>query len=132
MPFGVREELLNPIDVQPESNSPVTAESSSTSRSLLNNYDRSTDSDEVLEVTSPPVSQERMGSLTVTELPRYHSLVEDFGRLADRWMASGQLMGPASVGGGYLLNLQIPLSGEEGDTLLGEFAREENNEEEDL
>ena len=98
----------------------------------MNNDDGSADSDEVLEATSPLVSQERMGSLTVTELPRYHSLVEDFGRLADRWMASGQLMGPASVGGGYLLNLQIPLSGEEGDTLLGEFAREENNEEEDL
>ena len=73
-----------------------------------------------------------MGSLTVTELPRYHSLVEDFGRLADRWMASGQLMGPANVGGGYLLNLQIPLSGEEGDTLLGEFAREEDDDEIDL
>ena len=73
-----------------------------------------------------------MGSLTVMELPRYHSLVEDFGRLADRWMASGQLMGPANVGGGYLLNLQIPLSGEEGDTLLGEFAKEEDDEEKNL
>ena len=73
-----------------------------------------------------------MGSLTVTELPRYHSLVEEFGRLADRWMASGQLMGPANVGGGYLLNLHIPLSGEEGDMLLGEFAREEEDEEMDL
>ena len=70
-----------------------------------------------------------MGSLRVTDLPRYHSLVEDFGRLADRWMAAGQLMGPANVGGGYLLNLQIPLSGSEGDALLGEFAREENKAE---
>ena len=132
MPFGVREELLNPINVQPESNSPVTAGSSSSSRSPSNNVDESDISDEVLEVTSPLVSQERMGSLTVTELPRYHSLVEDFGRLADRWMAAGQLMGPANVGGGYLLNLQIPLSGEEGDTLLGEVAREEDDEEMDL
>ena len=73
-----------------------------------------------------------MGSLTVTELPRYHSLVEDFGRLADRWVAAGQLRGPVNVGGGYLLNLQIPLSGEEGDTLLGEFAREEDDEEMNL
>ena len=39
-------------------------------------------------------------------------------------------MGPANVGGGYLLNLQIPLSGSEGDTLLEEFAREQNSEEE--
>ena len=58
-------------------------------------------------------------------------MVEDFGRLADRWMAAGQLMGPAKVGGGYLLNLQIPLSGNEGDALLGEFTREQN-EAEDL
>ena len=129
MPFGVREESLSPINVQPANNSPVTVESLSTSRSPSSNDDRSGDSDEVLEVTSPLVSQERMGSLTVTELPRYHSLVEDFGRLADRWMASGQLMGPASVGGGYLLNLQIPLSGSEGDMLLREFAREEDDEE---
>ena len=70
-----------------------------------------------------------MGSLRVTDLPRYHSLVEDFGRIADCWMAAGQLMGPANVGGGYLLNLQIPLSGNEGDALLGEFAREEDEEE---
>ena len=60
-----------------------------------------------------------MGPQTVTDLPRYHSLIEDFGRLADRWMAAGQLRGPANVGGGYLLDLRIPLSGEEGDVLLG-------------
>ena len=96
----------------------------------MSNDNGSADFNEVLEVTSPLVSRERMGSLTVTELPRYHSLVEDFGRLADRWMASGQLMGPANVGGGYLLNLQISLSGEEGDTLLGDFAREGDDEEE--
>ena len=77
---------------------------------------------------SPQVSQETMGSQRVTDLPRYHFLVEDFGRLADRWMAAGQLRGLANVGGGYLLDLQIPLSGEEGDVLLGEIARD--NEEE--
>ena len=63
-----------------------------------------------------------------TDLPRYHSLVEDFGRLADRWMAAGQLRGPVNVGGGYLLDLQIPLSGEEGDVLLGEIARDNEGE----
>ena len=78
-------------------------------------------SNEVSEVTSPQVSLETMGPATVTDLPRYHSLVEDFGRLANRWMAAGQLRGPANVGGGYLLDLQIPLSGEEGDVLLGEL-----------
>ena len=69
-----------------------------------------------------------MGPATVTDLPRYRSLVEDFGRLADRWMAAGQLRGPANVGGGYLLDLQIPLSGKEGDVLLGELARDNKGE----
>ena len=69
-----------------------------------------------------------MGLQTVTDLLRYHSLVEDFGRLADHWMAAGQLRGPANVGGGYLLNLQIPLSGEEGDVLLGEIVRDDKEE----
>ena len=54
---------------------------------------------------SPQVSLEMMGSQTVTDLPRYHPLVEDFGQLADRWMAAGQLRGPVNVGGGYLLDL---------------------------
>ena len=72
---------------------------------------------------SPQVSQEMMGPSTVTDLPRYHSLVEDFRRMADRWMAAGRLRGLANVGGGYLLDLQIPLSGEEGDVLLGEIVR---------
>ena len=85
-------------------------------------------SNEVLAVTSPQVSLETMGPATVTDLPRYHSLVEDFGRLADCWMAAGQLRGPVNVGGGYLLDLQIPLSGEEGDVLLGEFARDNEGE----
>ena len=83
----------------------------------------SVDSNEASEVMSPQVSQETMGLATVTDLPRYHSLVEDFGRLADRWMAAGQLGGLANIGGGYLLDLRIPLSGEEGDILLGEIAR---------
>ena len=69
-----------------------------------------------------------MGPQRVTDLPRYYSLVEDFGRLADRWMAAGQLIGPANAGGGYRLNLQIPLSGEEGDALLGEIVRDNEGE----
>ena len=63
-------------------------------------------SNEVSEVMSPQVSLETMDPSTVTDLPRYHSLVEDFGRLADCWMAAGQLRGPANVGGGYLLDCQ--------------------------
>ena len=86
------------------------------------------DSNEVSEVMSPQVSLETMGPQTVTDLLRYHSLVEDFGRFADRWMAAGQLRGPVNVGGGYLLDLQIPLSGEEGDILLGEIARDNEGE----
>ena len=88
----------------------------------------SVDSKEVLEVMSPQVSLETTGPQRVTDLLRYHSLVEDFGRLADRWMAAGQLRGPANVGGGYLLDFQIPLSGEEGDVLLGEIARDDEGE----
>ena len=88
----------------------------------------STDLNKVLEVMSPQVSLETMGPRMVTDLPRYHSLVEDFGQLADCWMAAGQLRGPANVGGGYLLDLQIPLSGEEGDVLLGEIARDNEGE----
>ena len=88
----------------------------------MNSNNESNKSNEVLEATSPQVSQERMGSQRVTGLPRYHSLVEDFSRLADHWMAAGQLRGLANAGGGYLLDLTIPLSGEEGDVLLGEIA----------
>ena len=88
----------------------------------------SVDSNKVSEVMSPQVSQEMMGPATVMDLPRYHSLVEDFGRLADRWMAAGQLRGLANVGGGYLLDLRIPLSGEEGDVLLGEIASNDEGE----
>ena len=89
----------------------------------MSSDEESVGSNEVLEVMSPQVSQETMGPVTVMDLPRYHSLVEDFGRLADCWMAAGQLRGPANIGGGYLLDLQIPLSGEEGDVLLGEIMR---------
>ena len=97
----------------------------------MSSDEESVDSNEVSEVMSPEVSLETMGAQTVTDLPRYHSLVEDFGRLADRWMAAGQLRGPVNVGGGYLLDLRIPLSGEEGDVLLGEITRD-NEEEMDL
>ena len=48
--------------------------------------------------------------------------------MADRWMAAGQLRGLANVGGGYLLDLRIPLSGEEGDILLGEIMRDNEGE----
>ena len=90
----------------------------------MSSVKESVGSNEVSEVMSPQVSLETMSSQTVTDLPRYHPLVEDFGRLADRWMAAGQLRGPANVGGGYLLDLWIPLSGEEGDVLLGEITRD--------
>ena len=94
----------------------------------MSSDEESVGSNEVSVVMSPQVSQETMGPLIVTDLPRYHSLVEDFGRLADRWMAAGQLRGPANVGGGYLLDLRIPLSGEEGDILLGEIERSNKGE----
>ena len=131
MQFGAREESQSSINVQPKNSLSAIAELLNTSKGCLSNEDESDDSSEALEVTSPQVSQKRMGSLRVMNLPRYHSSVEDFRRLADRWSVAGQLMGPANVGGGYLLNLQIPLSGNEGNTLLGEFAREQN-EAEDL
>ena len=88
------------------------------------------DSSEVLEVMSPQVSLETMGPMGVQDLPRYHSIVEDFRGVADRWMAAGHLRGPVNVGDGYLLELTIPLSGEEGDILLGQLDQEENSNEE--
>ena len=94
----------------------------------MSSDEESVGSNEVSEVMSPQVSLETMGPATVMDLPSYHSLVEDFGRLADRWMAAGQLRGPANIGGGYLLDLRIPLSGEEGDVLLGELARDNKGE----
>ena len=94
----------------------------------MSSDEESVSSNEVLELMRPQVSLETMDPQTVMDLPRYHSLVEDFGQLADRWMAAGQLRGPANIGGGYLLDLRIPLSGEEGDVLLGEIARDNKGE----
>ena len=87
------------------------------------------DSNRVLEVMSPQVSLEMMGPMGVQDLPRYHSLVTDFREVADRWMAAGCLRGLANIGDGYLLELSIPLSGEEGDILLGQLDREESSDE---
>ena len=88
-------QIVKPFVVKPASSSHRSVRSSSTSKSCANSNDESDGSDEVLEATSPQVSRERKGSQTVMDLPRYHSLVEDFSRLADRWMAAGQLRGPA-------------------------------------
>ena len=81
------------------------------------------DLSEVLEVMSPQVRVERMGPATVEDLPRYHSLVERIDKVANRWRSTGCLMGPANVGDGYVLEVQIPLSGEEGDFVLGQMDR---------
>ena len=43
-------------------------------------------------------------------------------------MAAGQLRGLANAGGGYLLDLTIPLSGEEGDVLLGEIVQSDEGD----
>ena len=45
----------------------------------MSSNEESIDSNEGLEVMSPQVSLETMGPQTVTDLLRYHSLVEDFG-----------------------------------------------------
>ena len=58
------------------------------------------------------VRVERMGPATVEDLPRYHSLVERIDEVANCWRSTGCLMGPANVGDGYVLEVQIPLSGE--------------------
>ena len=128
MLFKDEGQLLSPINVQHECSLPLSARSSPHSRSPASSDEESVGSNEVSAVMSPQVSLETMGPQKVTDLPRYHSLVEDFGRLADRWMAAGQLRGPANVGGGYLLDLRIPLSGEEGDVLLGEIVRDSEGE----
>ena len=72
---------------------------------------------------SPQVRVERMGPAMVEDLPRYHSLVERIDKVANRWRSTGRPMGPASVGDGYVLEVQIPLSGEEGDFVLGQMDR---------
>ena len=81
------------------------------------------DSSEVLEVMSPQVRVERMGPAMVEDLPRYHSLVQRIDEVADCWRSTGCLMGPANIGDGYVLEVQIPLSGEEGDFMLGQVDR---------
>ena len=70
---------------------------------------------------SPQVRVERMGPVTVEDLPRYHPIVERIDKVANRWQSTGRLMGPANVGDGYVLEVQIPLSGEEGDFMLGQM-----------
>ena len=62
-----------------------------------------------------------MGPATVEDLPRYHSLVERINEVTNRWRSTGRLMGPANIGDGYVLEVQIPLSGEEGDFMLGQM-----------
>ena len=118
--------------VQPACNLPVSARSLPLYRTPANNDEGVINSSEVLEVMSPQVSLEMMDPMGVQDLLRYHSLVEDFREVADRWMAAGHLRGLANVGDGYLLELTIPLSGEEGDVLLGQLDREENSNEESL
>ena len=72
---------------------------------------------------SPQVRVERMGPATVEDLPRYHSLVERIDKVANCWRSTGRLMGLANIGDGYILEVQIPLSGEEGDFVLGQMDR---------
>ena len=72
---------------------------------------------------SPQVRVERMGPATVEELPRYHSLVKRIDEVANHWRSTGRLMGPVNVGDGYVLEVQIPLSGEEGNYMLGQMDR---------
>ena len=64
-----------------------------------------------------------MGPAMVEELPRYHSLVERINKVANRWRSTGRLMGQANIGDGYVLEVQIPLSGEEGNYMLGQMDR---------
>ena len=64
-----------------------------------------------------------MGPAMVEDLPRYHSLVERIDEVANCWRSTGCLMGPANVGDGYVLEVQIPLSDEEGNFVLGQMDR---------
>ena len=72
---------------------------------------------------SPQVRVERMGPTIVEDLPRYHPMVERIDEVANRWRSTGHLMGLANIGDGYVLEVQIPLSGEEGDFVLGQMDR---------
>ena len=64
-----------------------------------------------------------MGPLIVEDLPRYHPMVERIDEVANRWQSTGHLMGLANIGDGYVLEVQIPLSGEEGNFVLGQMDR---------
>ena len=72
---------------------------------------------------SPQVRVERMGLTIVEDLPRYHPIVERINEVANCWQSTGRLIGPVNVGDGYVLEVQIPLSGEEGDFVLGQMDR---------
>ena len=72
---------------------------------------------------SPQVRVERMGPTIVEDLPRYHPIVERINEVANCWRSTGRLLGLANVGDGYILEVQIPLSGEEGDFVLGQMDR---------
>ena len=78
---------------------------------------------EVLEAMSPQVRVERMGPTVVEDLPRYHPIVERIDKVANRWQSTGWLMCPVNCGDGYVLEVPIPLSGEEGDFMMGQLDR---------
>ena len=111
------------IVVQPACTSPQSARSSPLYRTPLTSDKGVINLSKVLEVMSPQVRVERMGPATVEDLPRYHSLVERIDKVANRWRSTGRLMGPANIGDGYVLEVQIPLSGEEGNLVLGMMDR---------
>ena len=62
-----------------------------------------------------------MGPTIVEDLPRYHPMVERIDEVANHWQSTGHLMGLANIGDGYVLEVQIPLSGEEGNFVLGQM-----------
>ena len=72
---------------------------------------------------SPQVRVERMGPTIVEDLPRYHPMVERIDEVANRWRSTGHLMGLANIWDGYVLEVQIPPSGEEGNFVLGQMDR---------
>ena len=64
-----------------------------------------------------------MGPVMVEDLPRYHPIVERINEVASCWRSTGCLVGLVNVGDGYVLEVQIPLSGEEGNFVLGQMDR---------
>ena len=72
-----------------------------------------------------------MGPMAVQDLPRYHSFVKNFGEIANHWIATGHLRGLVNVWDGYILDLSIPLSGEEGDILLGQMDSANSNDDDE-